>query len=50
MGGLVLETFRIMVLGMGTVFFVLALFVLIVIGLQNIFPYKPEEEENSSKH
>ena len=43
MGGLVLETLRIMVLGMGTVFFVLTLFFFLVKGLQNIFPYKEEE-------
>jgi len=45
---LVLESLKIMVIGMGSVFFVLLLFFYIVKGLQVIFPYK-EEEENSSK-
>lgn len=45
---LVLESLKIMGVGMGTVFFVLLLFFCIVKGLQTMFPYN-EEEENSSK-
>jgi len=43
MGGLVLETLKIMVLGMSTVFFVLFLLFCIVKGLQIVFPYREEE-------
>ncbi len=46
---LVLESLKIMLIGMGTVFFILFLFYCIVKGLQALFPYSEKEENPSTK-
>ncbi len=42
MNQVMLEAIKVMGIGMGTVFFVLLLFIILVKAMQSIFPYKEE--------
>ncbi|NLW17992.1 MAG: OadG family protein [Firmicutes bacterium] len=42
MNQVMLEAIKVMGVGMGTVFFVLLLFIILVKAMQSIFPYKEE--------
>lgn len=49
MNDLIAQTFKIMGMGMGTVFFVLFLFYFMVRLLTKVFPYREETAENGGQ-